>query len=74
MIMIYIQIPEQYNAKGFYNLMLNGPVKCLPDNVYVVNEEQIKILKKSSIPFKEIDPANLKPVEPEIYKSETLTI
>ena len=70
--MHYIQVPEKHNAEAFYDLMLNGPVKCLPDNVYVVNEQQIKLLKKKGIPYNKIDPSTLRSTDPGIYKHEAV--
>ncbi len=47
--MIYIRISEKHDAKGLHLLMTNGTVKCLPDNVYIVNKEQLKLLDKNKI-------------------------
>ena len=55
--MIYIRIPEKQDAKGFLLLAKSGaPVTCLPDNVYGVNTEHIKLLKRKRIPFKNWPP------------------
>ena len=56
--MTYVQIPEKHDAKGFLLLAKSGaPVSCLPDNIYGVALEHIKILKRNRIPFKKL-PAN----------------
>jgi hypothetical protein len=53
--MIYIRIPEKHDAKGFLLLAKSdAPVTCLPDNIYGVNPEYIKILKRNRIPFKKL--------------------
>jgi hypothetical protein len=53
--MIYIQIPEKHDAKAFLLLAKSGiPVSCLPDNIYGVVPEHIKILKPKRIPFKKL--------------------
>ncbi len=53
--MIYIRIPEKHDAKGFLLLAKSGaPVTCLPDNIYGVNTEHVKILKRKRIPFKKL--------------------
>lgn len=51
--MTYIRIPEQHDAEGFLLLAKSGAsVTCLPDNIYGVIPEHIKILKRKKIPFK----------------------
>jgi hypothetical protein len=53
--MIYVQIPEKHDAKSFLLLAKSGtPVSCLPDNIYGVTPEHIKILKRKRIPFKKL--------------------
>jgi hypothetical protein len=53
--MMYIHIPEKYDAKGFLLLAKSGePLSCLPDNVYGVTLEHIKLLKQKRIPFKKL--------------------
>jgi hypothetical protein len=53
--MIYIRIPEKNDAKGFLLLAKSGAaVTCLPDNIYGVNPEHIRILKRNRIPFKKL--------------------
>lgn len=53
--MIFIQIPERDDARGFLLLAKNGaPVSCLPSNVYGVTQEHIKLLKRKQIPFKKL--------------------
>ena len=53
--MIYIQIPEKHDAEGFLLLAKSGAsVTCLPDNIYGVTSEHIKILKRKKIPFKKL--------------------
>jgi len=53
--MIYIRIPEKHDSQGFLLLAKSGaPVICLPNNIYGVNPEHIKILKRNRIPFKKL--------------------
>ena len=53
--MLYIQIPEKYDARGFLLLAKSGiPVSCLPRNVYRVVPEHLKLLKRKQIPFKKL--------------------
>jgi len=53
--MIYIQIPEKHDAKGFLLLARSGAsVNCLPDNIYGVTPEHLKLLKRKRIPFKQL--------------------
>lgn len=56
--MLYIQIPEKYATKGFYTLITEGTkygsIQSLPGHIYIVNKEQIQILKRKRIPFKKI--------------------
>jgi hypothetical protein len=58
--MTYIQIPEEYDARGFLLLAKSGaPVSCLPDNIYGVVPEHIKLLKRKKIPFKKLAAKNV---------------
>ena len=58
--MTYIYIPEKYDAQGFLLLAKSGvPVSCLPDNIYGVVPEQIKLLKQKKIPFKKLATKNV---------------
>ena len=51
--MTYIQIPEKHDAEGFLLLAKSGAsLTCLPENIYGVAPEHIKILKRRKIPFK----------------------
>jgi hypothetical protein len=53
--MLYIQIPEKYDARGFLLLAKSGlPVSCLPRNVYGVSPAHLKLLKRKQIPFKKL--------------------
>ncbi len=38
-------------VNGFYNLMLAGPVVCLPEDEYVIPEESLDVLKQKKIEF-----------------------
>jgi len=53
--MIYVQIPEKHDARGFLLLAKSGaPVSCLADNIYGVTPDHIKILQRKRIPFKKL--------------------
>jgi len=52
--MYLIKLSKKDNARGFYELALNGPVRCFPDNTYEVSEEQLKILDKLGISYKKL--------------------
>jgi hypothetical protein len=65
--MTYIKIPEEQDAKGLYLLMTNGSVKCLPDNIYVVNKDQLKLLDKHKIRYKKLKPHDVKLTQPRAY-------
>jgi len=65
--MTYIKIPEEQDAKGLYLLMTNGSVKCLPDNVYIVNKDQLKLLDKHKIRYKKLKPNDVKLTQPRAY-------
>ena len=49
-----IELDEEHNAKGFYELMLSGPVRCLPKNRYIVTEKQVRILDGKKIPYRSL--------------------
>jgi len=70
--MIYIKITEKHAVKGFYLLMTNGTVKCLPDDVYVVNKEQLKLLDKHKIHYKKLKPQDVKITLPKAYSNEEI--
>ncbi len=70
--MTYIQISEKHDAKGLYMLMTNGAVKCLPDNVYVVNKDQLKLLDKHKIRYKRLKPRDVKLAQPKAYGGEEI--
>ena len=58
--MIYLQISEKHDAKGFLLLAKSGSsISCLPDNTYGVLPEHIKILKRKRIPFKKLTAKNV---------------
>jgi hypothetical protein len=58
--MIYIQIPEKQDAKGFLILAKSGfPVVCLPENTYGVREQHIALLKRKRISFKKLDASKI---------------
>ena len=58
--MSYIQIPEKYDTRGFLLLAKSGaPVSCLPDNIYGVVSDHIKLLKRKKIPFKKLAAKNV---------------
>jgi hypothetical protein len=53
--MIYVQIPEKHDARGFLLLAKSGtPVSCLLGNVYGVTPEQVGLFKRKQIPFKKL--------------------
>jgi hypothetical protein len=55
--MIYIQISEEHNALGFIALATSGPpVVCLPQNIYGVITEHLRVLRQKRIPFKKLEP------------------
>jgi hypothetical protein len=70
--MIYIKITEKHDAKGLYLLMTNGTVKCLPDDVYVVNKDQLKLLDKHKISYKKIKPEDVQATLPKAYSDEKI--
>ncbi len=46
-----IQIDKEDEVKGFYILLSQGSVKCLPNNEYIVPKERLAELVKSGIRF-----------------------
>jgi hypothetical protein len=63
--MIYIQIPEKQDAKGFLLLAKSGfQVECLPNNTYGVREEHLKILKRKRISFKRLEAGKIRIPKP----------
>ena len=63
--MIHIRIPEKHDAKGFLVLAKSGfAVVCLPQNTYGVREEHLRILKRNRIPFKKLEPGQIRMPKP----------
>ena len=63
--MIYIQIPEKQDAKGFLLLAKSGfAVVCLPKNTYGVREEHLKLLKRKRITFKKLEASRIRMPKP----------
>jgi hypothetical protein len=63
--MIYIQISEKHDAKGFLLLAKSGfPIVCLPENTYGVREEHLNLLKRKRIPFKRLEASKIRMPEP----------
>ena len=63
--MIYIQISEKHDAKGFLLLAKSGfPIVCLPKNTYGVREEHLNLLKRKRIPFKKLEASKIRIPEP----------
>ena len=55
--MIYIQIPRGDNAVAFVTLAKSGAsVLCLPDDIYGVSPEHLKLLRRKRIAFKKLEP------------------
>jgi hypothetical protein len=53
--MIYIQIPEKHDARGFLLLAKSGAaISCLAHNIYGVSPEHIKLLRRKRITFKKL--------------------
>ena len=58
--MIYIQLSDKQDAKGFLLLAKSGfPVVCLPENTYGVREEHLKLLRRKRISFKKLDASKI---------------
>jgi len=46
-----IKINEKDRVKGFYTLLVNSPVRCLPDEKYIVPKHCLDILDKEKVQF-----------------------
>lgn len=46
-----IRFTREYAAQGFYAILNNGQARALPNNIYVVGDNQLRLLKKVKIPF-----------------------
>lgn len=51
-----IQINQEDKVNGFYTLLTNGSVKCLPDEKYIVPKYCLDILTKKRIKFAHLKP------------------
>ncbi len=53
--MVKIQIPDRSEcAKAVATLSLRGRIICLPDNVFVVPEPALEVLKSMTVTFTEL--------------------
>lgn len=63
--MIYIQLPDDQDAKGFLLLAKSGfPVVCLRENTYGVLDEHLKLLKRKRVRFKELEASKIRMPNP----------
>jgi hypothetical protein len=63
--MIYIQIPERQDAKGFLVLAKSSfAVVCLPNNTYRVRDEHLRLLKRKRIAFKKLNASKIRMPKP----------
>ena len=54
-LMVFVQIREKHDGKGFLLLAKSGsPIICLPDNVYGVGKEHLKLLKREKVSYKRL--------------------
>jgi hypothetical protein len=54
--MVKIHIPERTNrAKALETLTLRGRVTCLPENIFIVPEPALEVLRSLGVAFQEID-------------------
>ena len=51
-----IEIDNKDKVKGFYTLLTNGSVRCLPNEKYIIPDYCLKVLQKENIKFKVIQP------------------
>ncbi|MFH1695123.1 MAG: hypothetical protein ABH850_01695 [Candidatus Micrarchaeota archaeon] len=49
-----IKINDKDKVKGFYTLLTNGSVRCLPDQKYIVPKYCLDVLDKEKIQFEVI--------------------
>ena len=69
--MIYIQLSDVQDAKGFVVLAKSGfPVICLPGNTYGVRDEHLRILKRKRIGFKKLNASRIRIPTPALAVSE----
>jgi hypothetical protein len=58
--MVYIRVSDKQDATVFLALAKSGsPIVCLPENVYGVRDEHLKILKRKKISFKKLAPGKV---------------
>ena len=58
--MIYVQISDKDDAKAFLMLAKSGsPVICMLNNIYGVDDEHLKILRRKRISFKKLQASRI---------------
>ena len=75
--MIYVQILEKHDAKGFLLLAKSGtPISCFRHNIYAVIPEHTKILKRKRIAFRKLTAKNVRLLKSSLAasKKDFLTI
>ena len=50
-----IRLQGDLRVRGFYVLMRSGSFVALPEDVYIVSEDQLDLLRAEGIPFKFLD-------------------
>ncbi len=50
-----IKFDEQQRAKGLRELILHGDVYCLPDHIFIVPLDSLRLLDKANISYTFID-------------------
>ncbi|HMC65788.1 MAG TPA: hypothetical protein VKI65_12690 [Gemmataceae bacterium] len=54
--MVKIHIPERSDrAKALETITLRGRVICLPDNVFIVPEPALEVLRSLAVAYQELD-------------------
>jgi hypothetical protein len=71
--MIYIQLTKDDNGVGFVTLAKSGPsVLCLPDDIYGVATEHLKLLRQKQIPFKKHEGYRVRLQQPSLPHDEEI--
>lgn len=50
-----IKIDSKDKVKGFYTLLTNGSVRCLPNEEYIIPKYCLNVLNKNNVKFKIVE-------------------
>jgi hypothetical protein len=54
MIAVRINTDKEQEGKAFLAMTKIGPIKCLPDHVYLITDEHLRHLQELNVPYEDV--------------------